>query len=62
MSWRGTDNCMWSNDFPHGNSTWPNSRQVISRDLGDLPADLRAKLRGKNVAKLYNMPIPTPVQ
>jgi hypothetical protein len=50
---------MWSNDFPHGNSTWPNSRQVVARDLGDLPAKLRAKLVRENVAKVYNIPIPT---
>ena len=35
---------MWSNDFPHENSTWPNSRKVIERDLGNLPAETRAKL------------------
>ncbi len=53
---------MWSNDFPHGNSTWPNSREVVARDLGDLPAKLRAKLVRENVAKVYNIPVPTPVQ
>ena len=26
FSWWGVDNCMWSNDYPHQNSTWPNSR------------------------------------
>jgi hypothetical protein len=49
---------MWSNDFPHENSTWPNSRKVIQRDLGALPADRRAKLVRLNVAKLYNLAIP----
>ena len=49
LSWWGQDNCMWSNDFPHGNSTWPNSRHVVARDLGDLPAPLRAKLVRENV-------------
>jgi hypothetical protein len=53
---------MWSNDFPHGNSTWPNSREVVARDLGDLPAGLRAKLVRENVAKVYNIPVPSPVQ
>jgi len=53
---------MWSNDFPHGNSTWPNSRHVVARDLGDLPAPLRAKLVRENVAGLYNIPVPSPVQ
>ncbi len=62
LTWWGQDNCMWSNDFPHGNSTWPNSREVIARDLGNLPAGVRAKLVRENVAKVYNIPIPTPVQ
>jgi predicted TIM-barrel fold metal-dependent hydrolase len=52
----GTDNCMWSNDFPHGNSTWPKSREVIERDLGHLPEATRAKLLWKNVVKLYDLP------
>jgi hypothetical protein len=46
----------------HGNSTWPKSREVVARDLSDLPAKLRAKLVRQNVAKVYNIPIPTPVQ
>jgi predicted TIM-barrel fold metal-dependent hydrolase len=58
LEWWGADNCMWSNDFPHENSTWPNSRKVIQRDLGYLPAEKRAKLVCTNVAKLYNLEIP----
>ncbi|HEY1372678.1 MAG TPA: amidohydrolase family protein, partial [Candidatus Binatia bacterium] len=58
LEWWGADNCMWSNDFPHENSTWPNSRKVIQRDLGALPPDRRAKLVCLNVAKLYNLDIP----
>ena len=58
LSWWGQDNCMWSNDFPHPNSTWPNSRQVIERDLGQLPADVQAKLVRENCVRLYNMRVP----
>ena len=58
LEWWGADNCMWSNDFPHENSTWPNSRKVIQRDLGYLPAEKRVKLVCTNVAKLYNLEIP----
>ena len=54
----GFDNCMWSNDFPHPNSTWPKSREVIARDLGHLPAAIRAKLVTENVARLYGVAIP----
>lgn len=55
LEWWGDDNCMWSNDFPHPNSTWPNSRKIIERDLGHLQKPTRAKLLSANVAKLYNM-------
>ena len=52
---------MWSSDFPHGNSTWPNSHEVVSRDVGDLPAERRAKLLRENVARCYNLPVPQPI-
>ena len=59
FSWWGADNCMWSNDYPHQNSTWPNSRDVIARDMGHLPAADRAKLLNTNVMKLYNLKLST---
>jgi len=45
-----------------GNSTWPNSRQVVACDLGDFPAPLRAELVREAVSSLYNIPVPSPVQ
>ncbi len=62
FEWWGQDNCMWSNDYPHGNSTWPESRKFIERDLGHLPAEIRVKLLCANVAKLYDLAIPQPLQ
>jgi uncharacterized protein len=61
FDWWGHDNAMWSNDYPHPNSTWPNSRQVIQRDLGHLSAEIRRKLVCENVAQLYGLEIPSPV-
>jgi predicted TIM-barrel fold metal-dependent hydrolase len=54
----GQDNCLWSNDYPHANSTWPHSREVIARHLGHLPADARAKLVRGNCLKLYQLAVP----
>ena len=49
----GIDNFMWSNDYPHPNGTWPNSRAIIDRDLGHLTAKVRAKIvRGKRRSPL----------
>ena len=57
LSWWGADNCMWSSDYPHSNTTWPHSREVIGRDLGHLPPAARSKIVGGNVARLYNLDI-----
>jgi len=52
----GMDNCMWSNDFPHQNSTWPKSREILARDLQGLPDAIREKLLSENVRRLYKLP------
>ena len=57
----GVDNCMWSNDFPHPNSTWPDSRDVIARDLGHLAEATRKRLVHDNVVGLYGLPSIVPL-
>lgn len=61
LDWWGQDNCMWSNDYPHGNSTWPHSREIVGRDMGTLTAEARAKLVRLNVAHLYDITLPEPM-
>jgi len=55
FEWWGQDNCMWSNDYPHGNSTWPDSLKVIRRDLGHLPRETQAKVLAANACRLYGI-------
>jgi len=55
LAWWGQDNLMWSNDYPHWNSTWPDSLKVIRRDLGHLPEETREKVLAGNVCKLYGI-------
>jgi len=55
LTWWGQDNCMWSNDFPHPNSTWPHSHEAIGRTLGHLPVETMTKVLRTNVARLYNL-------
>ena len=40
----GSNNLMWSNDYPNPNSTWPKSWDVITRDLGHLSEETRSRL------------------
>ncbi|MSO94102.1 MAG: hypothetical protein EXQ86_11975 [Rhodospirillales bacterium] len=57
----GAENCMWSNDFPHPNSTWPKSREIIARDLGQMPKATIANLVCNNVMRLYDLPAIAPI-
>lgn len=53
----GQDTFMWSNDYPHAASTWPDSRKVIAEELGHLPKDVLRKVVRENVINLYNLRI-----
>jgi predicted TIM-barrel fold metal-dependent hydrolase len=57
----GTDNFMWSNDYPHPGGIWPHSDDTIALTLGGLAPEARAKVVGQTVARLYGMPIPEPM-
>jgi uncharacterized protein len=56
QSW-GADTFMWSNDFPHNNSTWPNSREFIAQQLAGLPEEILSKVLRTNAERLYG-PVP----
>ena len=46
---------MWSNDYPHNMSTWPNSRTLLPAKLAGLDAEqVDAVLRG-NATSLYEI-------
>jgi len=53
----GVETLMWASDYPHSDSTWPRSQEVIARDLADVPADERRKILAANVAALYGIPL-----
>jgi predicted TIM-barrel fold metal-dependent hydrolase len=51
----GEDNYMWASDFPHADSTWPNSREVIEKDFAGVPVGVTKKIVFENAAKLYHI-------
>jgi predicted TIM-barrel fold metal-dependent hydrolase len=54
----GIDHVMVEVDYPHGDSTWPDTQAVIERYWGHLPAaELRA-ICSENAAALYRHPLP----
>ncbi|MCL5444894.1 MAG: amidohydrolase, partial [Actinobacteria bacterium] len=54
----GVDHIMAECDYPHADSTWPDTQDVIASSLRDLPeAELRA-VAGGNAARLFRHPLP----
>jgi predicted TIM-barrel fold metal-dependent hydrolase len=51
----GPDNFMWACDYPHPDSTWPNSRAAIDHALGKLGEDAIQKITGGNCKALYGL-------
>ena len=49
----GVDNMMWGSDYPHSESTFPQSRKILAQILAGVPEDDYAKIVGGNTARLY---------
>ena len=49
----GVDNLQWGSDYPHAESTFPKSREILERILEGVPEEEKAKITGSNAAKLY---------
>ncbi len=51
----GADTFMWGSDFPHSDSTWPDSQKVIEENMVGIPNDLARKILLENTARLYGI-------
>ncbi len=49
----GVDNLMWSSDFPHGDSTWPDSQSVIAEHMAGVPEADQRKILCENAQRMY---------
>ena len=49
----GAERIMWGSDFPHPDGVWPDSQEIIGKELGHLPADVRRKVICDNAKTLY---------
>ncbi len=53
--WWGSNNCMWSNDYPHFNMTFPHSRENVEYHLQGLDEAKRKLLTRDNAIKLFGL-------
>lgn len=48
---------LWANDFPHSDSTWPWSQQLLAHQTKNLADDEKRWILRDNVATLFNLPV-----
>ena len=51
----GVDLLQWGSDYPHHESTFPKSLEIIDEILADCTEEEKAKIVGGNVARVYNL-------
>jgi uncharacterized protein len=56
MNWH---RLMWANDFPHSDSTWPWSQEMLAEQSKHLTAEQRRAILCDNVADLYHIDLAT---
>jgi uncharacterized protein len=51
----GVENMMWSSDFPHPVTSWPNSKKIIEEQFAGVPEDERELILCGNAARVWNL-------
>ena len=58
----GIDKIMIETDYPHADSTWPNSQQLLRQAISDFTPDDIRRITWKNASKLFRHPVPKSLQ
>ena len=51
----GVDSLLWGGDYPHPESTFPRSREIIEEILAGCTEEEKAKIAGGNSARIYHL-------
>lgn len=58
----GIENILVECDYPHCDSTWPNTQSKLGEELAGLPAEDIERITWRNASELYRHEVPTSVQ
>ncbi len=54
----GVDHIMVEVDYPHADSTWPETQEFLAERLAGLPVDEQRLVCHANAAELFHHPLP----
>jgi predicted TIM-barrel fold metal-dependent hydrolase len=52
----GEDNIMFEGDYPHSDSNWPHSREMLAKSLANVPDDVARKIAEDTDRRVYQFP------
>jgi predicted TIM-barrel fold metal-dependent hydrolase len=58
----GIEHILLESDYPHSDSTWPKTQEVIEKEIGGLPKNEIEKMTWKNASNLYRHDVPLEIQ
>jgi predicted TIM-barrel fold metal-dependent hydrolase len=58
----GVENVTFETDYPHQDSTWPNSKAYAEKIMGHLPQDVVNKIVRDNAIRLFDLPATLPAR
>jgi uncharacterized protein len=53
----GTENILWSSQFPQATSTWPKTKEALAQSFTGVDEGDKRKILWENAAKLYKIPL-----
>jgi len=51
----GVETLMWGSDYPHAESTFPKSREIVDKILEGVPEGEKVLIAGENCARLFHL-------
>lgn len=51
----GVDNIMLGTDYPHTDTSWPDTQRIVKEQMGDLPEAERRKICALNAVRVFNL-------
>jgi len=51
----GVDNLLWGSDYPHVESTFPRTQQILGEILAECTEEEKTKIAGGNAARIYHL-------
>jgi predicted TIM-barrel fold metal-dependent hydrolase len=58
----GVENIVLESDYPHADSTWPDTQAMASKGLSGLPVDDVRRITWQNASDLFRHPVPSELQ